>query len=208
MILAVAGAGCGSSAVEGAPRLERSDAGTTQARASLLRLEDLPQGWKKRAGGSGNSRDLVGFRCDGFKPDLSALTVKGIEGGSFWVPGERQLSNLTIVFGTEADATTAFNQDFAKLFDRCVLKVVGKKTSSGKIVHARRLSLQLGARNFAYTSTLEIDVSGKKHPAYAENVFLQLGRSSSVVLFTSLDVPFEPALERRLLRLVVDRLRS
>src|SRR5205085_2907851 len=124
------------------------------ARAVLVRLPDLPRGWRVRPIGGTFRVDDIAFTCDGFSPDLSSLTANGGATEVLWVPKRRQLSQFAVVFAAPREATTFFSRDVDPFIGRCAEKSVGKSTAAGKVLSVRRLELGLGANSLAYRSVL------------------------------------------------------
>jgi len=150
LVLAVATAVAAGAATagEGDPNKRIVPADQRLARSIVLRASDLGSGWKAEPRRTSDDGD---FRCSGYEPDLSDLTITGeAESRLFWRPDGLLAGSGVEVYATAAQAATGWRRSYRpRMVLRCLSPAAEKAVVQGmrqagsearvKVVSARRL---------------------------------------------------------------------
>lgn len=207
LVLLVLAAACGGSEASKGPRKDIRPQDQARADSIILKLEDLPQGWRaERADEDQSSPDC-------FEPDLSDLTQTGrAESPNFVRGGATLVSSLVSIYATEQDGQAAYDRVVRQELADCLadyLKGRSDQDVTFKNLSSGRLSFpRLGDRSAAYEIAMELETNGLSPAAYLDLVFIQRDRAVAAVLFFDVISPFEEASREGLARAVAQRMKE
>jgi hypothetical protein len=196
-------------AVAGQPRAAYTPAGNAAAKAVLLRLGDVPAGWKPDPSGGGGTG---GITCRSFDPKQSDLTSVGRADSSFKSADDlSHVGSLTRMFESTAQAQSSWNRLVKPGLLRCLSTVFEQGGSSAKstttVLSAGKLPLRVaGRRHAAYRIAADVATGGRHVNVYLDLILQGGGPANAVMLVTSVLDPPSAALESRLATVVAGRL--
>jgi hypothetical protein len=177
--------------------LKRAD--VTLARSIDLKPADFPPGWQAQAAPPGSDEPL----CDAFHPNESDLTVTGRNTSQSFATGSpsdmssfRFAGSATRVFATATQAASAFRREAVRGLVSCLAGDVKAQGGGQVTLQAAGTvpfpKLDRGAKAFRLVVAFGSD------DVYADYVYVEGARSTSLLAFFGLGKPFDPALERTL----------
>jgi hypothetical protein len=205
--VAVVAAALAAAATASPPKQQLTAAGNARAKAVVLKLSDLPAGWKS-SGSGGGSRVVT---CKSFNPKQSDLTQIGRADLSFVsADGLVNLSSIAAVFRSSGQAQASWNRFVKPGLLTCLasfLESTAGKGTTVKIASKRPLSLSVpGRRHRAYRLIADVTASGDRAKVYLDLILQGAGPVDTVLLVTSVLTPPSAALERKLAAAIAARL--
>jgi hypothetical protein len=220
-LLALAGCGGGDGDTD-ARRAQRAiePAAQERAEAALLKLSDLPDGWRADTPDEDQTGQDAFYRCVDI--DFSALTITGEAASKDFTKGENtEVSSGATVFASDAEAEQAL-EEFAtgmtgektnECFRDVMEKRVGGRFEIGDV--------KFGELSFtpppdldeasAWELSVPIEViapegEGSSVTAYLDLVYLRKGDTLGAVEASDVVTPFDSQLRDELVELVAQRL--
>jgi hypothetical protein len=190
------------------PREAFTVADQAWAKRIALRRSDLPAGWR----GTPSTSSGEDPRCPTFDPDMSDLTLTGNAESPDFERGTSFLASETDVFRTAEQTETSFRRgakpQLIRCYDDFIRKELGAQAEvrlvSGKVVAAP----PVGERRFAVRLLWEITANSRSIRSHLDVIGWDRGRASTVVVYTTLGVAPDRALERRIAQRVDARMRE
>lgn len=204
----------------GAPKRAITKADQARATAMLLTRSDLGAGWKASAT-SGGRGDHVAFRCPGYEPDESDLTLTGdasspdfelTAAGTFSF-----VSSIASVYATAPQAGASWARIVKPGLVRCFVQLLENEvggqqqaqgsplalriTSSGRVAFPR-----VAPRASAYRISGVITQGQLRIPMHLGIALLGSGRANGGFIAVSLYTPFPRAAEVRLAKVTAARM--
>jgi hypothetical protein len=191
-------------AASGDPQRRHTPVDQARARAALVRASDLP-GWRA----SRPARPNASNRCRSFSPDLSGLVETGSAASPEFSRGRLRISSHVALVATASQGLAAWKALARRDMLACVdeaFRAAGIRVEriSNRVLRFPRVA----PRVVAFRSSFVLSGFGDPKPARGSADIILLGRGRALAaLGASCDGGVFPAsLERRLARLVAQRL--
>lgn len=197
------------SAFAAPPAAKHTTAGTKAAKASLLTLKDLGQGWQ--AGQAGTPGLKLG--CTGWRPSGSGIVETGAAGTPAFAGGSVGpfLSQTASTYATAKQAATYWARAVQPGLVKCVVQTVQALEAQGvkvTITHQGALPVSKAAQ---LTSAFRVVASlsaGSKQPEklYFDVILVGQGKTLTEISLSSFVAPIPAEVENALATLVAHRL--
>jgi len=189
------------------PKRKYTPAGNAVAKSVLLKLSDLPTGWKASNGGGGNAHTT----CPSFDPDQSDLTSIGkADSGFESKDGLSSISSIAGVFKNTGQAQTSWNRVVRPGMLTCLASILessGTKAAPIKVTSKGKLGLTVpGHRAAAYRLVADVTSKGQHLNVYLDLIMQGGGQADTVLLVTSVLTAPSPVFESKLASAVAGRL--
>ena len=204
----------------GDPKRAITKVDQARAKAMLLTRGDLGAGWRASAT-SGGRGDDVDFRCPGYQPDESDLTLTGdatspdfelATGGTFSF-----VSSIASVYATAPQAKASWARVVKPGLVRCFVQLLEDEVGAQQQGQGNPLELRITAsgrvafpavapRTSAYRISGVITQGQLTIPMHLGIVLLGSGRANGGFIAVSLLKPFPRATEVRLARITAARM--
>jgi hypothetical protein len=188
------------------PRDEKerfTKAGQALARRAVLRLADLPPGWRPI------SVPARSNRCRSYDPDLSRFTLSGKARSAFVQQQGAGIASSVAVYVSARQAAAAFEAEAKRGLLTCMSAGILKqfaKSGIKAVVVAKRMSRgpRLGARNASFRMVFMLTVASRSVPYDVDLVTFQKQRAIAALSFQAIGGPVPRQLAYA--RLVASRL--
>jgi hypothetical protein len=190
------------------PRHAYTTAGNAAAKAIVLKLTDLPAGWKAEASG-GSGGDVT---CKSFDPDQSDLTSVGRADVSFArKDGLGNVASLVGIFKSSAQAQASWNRIVRPGMLGCLSSLFEQgatsKTTKTTVVSKGPLAISLpGRRAAAFRIVADVATGGEHLRVYLDLILQGGGVADTVMLITSVLEPPSATFESKLAAAIAGRL--
>ena len=194
------------------PHRAYTPAGNAAAKAVLLRLPDLPAGWKVDSSGGGGGAGAV--TCKSFDPNRSDLTSVGHADVSFASKdGLGNVASLVAVFQSATQAQASWNRIVRPGMLACLSSLFEQggtsKQTTTTVLSTRKLPLAVpGYRKAAFRIAADVATNGRHVKAYLDLIMQGGGPADTVMIVTSVFDPPSAALESKLAAAIASRLPS
>ena len=204
----------------GDPKRAITKAHQARAKAMLLTRRDLGAGWKASAT-SGGRGDDVDFRCPGYQPDESDLTLTGDATSPDFelaTPGTVSfVSSIASVYATAPQAGASWARVIKPGLVRCFVHLLEDEVGAQEQAQGSPLALRIIAsgrvafpavslRTSAYRISGVITQGQLTIPIHLDIVLLGSGRANGGFIAVSLFKPFARAAEVRLAKVTAARM--
>jgi hypothetical protein len=194
-----------ATAVAADPAAKHTSAGNSAAKASLLTLKDLGQGWQ--AGQTGTPG--LHLSCPGYRPSGKGIVETGVAGSPAFANSQSGpfVSQTASVYASSSQAAAYWNRAVKAGLIACVTQTVEtigargvkvKITSQGGLPISKPTSMTAGYRVVA---TLSSKTAGS-HTLYFDVIVVGKGKTLTEITLSSLIAPI-PAKVENALALVV-----
>ncbi len=190
------------------PHRAYTPAGNATAKAVVLRLSDLPAGWKVDSSGGGGGS----VTCKSFDPDQSDLTSVGHADVSFASQdGLGNVASLVGIFKSTGQAQSSWNRVVRPGMLGCLSSLFEEGASSKKtkttVISTGRLALSVpGHRAAAFRIVADVATNGQHVKVYLDLIMQGGGPADAVMLITSVLDPPSAVFESKLAAAVAGRL--
>jgi hypothetical protein len=207
LLFVVATACGGGGGTSKGPRKDIRPQDQARADSIILKLDDLPHGWRAEK----SNEEQSGPNC--FEPDLSDLTETGTaESPNFFSGSTTFVSSGAGMYASKSDAQAAYERVAGQELADCIaeyLTAYSDKDVSFENLSSGRLSFpSLGDRSAAYEIAMEIKTNGFSPAAFVDFVVIQRGRAVGAVVYFDVGSPFEAKMRERLARRFAQRMKG
>jgi hypothetical protein len=180
------------------------------AREAGLRRSDFPAGWTS----SPAPGQTMGSACPGVNAAEAAVSARA-RSREFRLDGSATADSAVYVYPDIATSVHSFAQLTSRATTACLVRVL--RQSLGFELAAQGATLDslssrvliiapIGDQHVAHLVTVRISAGATKATAYADVIFIRVGRAVAGFSLGSVGQIFDPGLEARLTRAVADRL--
>jgi hypothetical protein len=207
LALVVLAAALAVPAVASPPKQKFTPAGNAAAKAVVVKLADLPAGFKVTRGGGGGA----GVTCSKFNPKQSDLTQIGKASTAFESSdGLVNIASLAGVFASTAQAQASWDRIAKPALLNCLASIVesvATQSTTVTVASKGRHALKVpGRRAAAYRIVADVKAGAEQAKIYLDVIMQGGGRADTVLMVTSVAAPPAAALEKKLAAAIAGRL--